>query len=233
MSHIKEFSRNANSYESYNVIQKEVASKLISMINGTPKKILDLGCGSGSVTKNLKFHYESLTGIDSAKSMCELHPKSSKIEVFCGDFESVKTQAKIQKKAPFDLIISSSALQWAKDFEKVVSFCKECSDDILFSVFTKGTFKTVYEYSGLDSFLPTSKSLINSVSKFYDISYEVKEYKLHFEDTLSMFRYIKKSGVSGGKNQLSITKTRELIKNYPLNYLEFEVIFIKINKNNL
>jgi malonyl-CoA O-methyltransferase len=42
-----------------------------------------------------------------------------------------------------------------------------------------------------------------------------------------MFRYIKKSGVSGGEKQLSYKETRHLMETYPLDYLEFEVLFVK------
>jgi malonyl-CoA O-methyltransferase len=49
---------------------------------------------------------------------------------------------------------------------------------------------------------------------------------LEFEDNISKFRYIKKSGVSSGKRELGYKETKELIRNYPLNYLEFEVLFV-------
>jgi malonyl-CoA O-methyltransferase len=41
-----------------------------------------------------------------------------------------------------------------------------------------------------------------------------------------MLRYIKQSGVSGGKRQLSYKDIKNLLDNYPLDYLEFEVLFI-------
>jgi malonyl-CoA O-methyltransferase len=41
-----------------------------------------------------------------------------------------------------------------------------------------------------------------------------------------MFRYIKGSGVSGSRNLLSFKDMKRLMKEYPLNYLEFEVAFI-------
>ena len=51
-------------------------------------------------------------------------------------------------------------------------------------------------------------------------------YKLEFEDTREMFKYIKKSGVSGSRNELSYKQIKALMEQYPLNYLEFEVVFI-------
>ena len=44
-----EFSRYAAEYGSRNVIQRHVADKLISSTQDYPKRILDLGCGSGTL----------------------------------------------------------------------------------------------------------------------------------------------------------------------------------------
>ena len=41
-----------------------------------------------------------------------------------------------------------------------------------------------------------------------------------------MFRYIKKSGVSGARKVLSYKESKKLLNEYPVNYLEFEVVFI-------
>jgi malonyl-CoA O-methyltransferase len=48
-----------------------------------------------------------------------------------------------------------------------------------------------------------------------------------------MLRYIKRSGVSGGKRQLSIKDIKRVVDRYPLNYLEFEVIFIEAKLKRL
>jgi aminopeptidase N len=60
-----------------------------------------------------------------------------------------------------------------------------------------------------------------------DATFELKEYRLYFETVREMFNYIKKSGVSGGDQQLTYTQTKQLMKQYPLDYLEFEVLFVK------
>ena len=51
-------------------------------------------------------------------------------------------------------------------------------------------------------------------------------YKLEFGNKKDLFDYIKKSGVSG-KKSLSFSDSKKLYKEYDLNYLEFEVIFVK------
>jgi malonyl-CoA O-methyltransferase len=45
-----------------------------------------------------------------------------------------------------------------------------------------------------------------------------------------MFRYIKKSGVSGGKKRLGYKEMKALMKHYPLDYLEFEVLFVEAER---
>ena len=67
----------------------------------------------------------------------------------------------------------------------------------------------------------------STIEKYYRATFELKKYKLHFESVREMFNYIKKSGVSGGEKQLTYKQTKQLMKSYPLDYLEFEVLFVK------
>lgn len=226
LEHIKEFSRHANSYDSHTVIQKEVATHLTCKIKNNPKKVLDLGCGSGAIHRNMKPNYELFIGVDNSANMCELHPKGENTIILNQSFESEEFFKYIKVYAPLDLIVSSSALQWSKNLNNVIKSCKTISDNILFSIFTKGTFKSIYEMTQRESFLPSVEEVVAIVSKYYDIDYEVKKYKLEFDDNISKFRYIKRSGVSGGKKELTLIQTKELIKNYPYSFLEFEVVFI-------
>ncbi len=62
--------------------------------------------------------------------------------------------------------------------------------------------------------------------KYFEAELEVVEYKLDFESTRNMFKYIKNSGVSGSRKVLNYKQTKKLMQDYPLNYLEFEVVFI-------
>ncbi len=115
-------------------------------------------------------------------------------------------------EAPFDLIISSSALQWANDIEELIKFTSKISKNIAFSVFTCNTFKDIYNVSGLVTFLPNAKELVTIIKKYFDIEYEIKRYRLEFEDNISKFRYIKKSGVSGGEKKLTVKTDKKTNK---------------------
>jgi len=226
MKHINEFSKQSTTYDENSTIQKRVSNHLLSKLTCKPKKILDLGCGTGYINKNIDLDYNMFVGVDSAKGMCEQHPTSSKIQILNDDFESVHLQDVLKKQAPFDLVISSSALQWAKDIKSIIKFTSSITDNIAFAIFTDKTFKDIYEITGLQTFLPKAQGIVSLCKEKFDIEYEIKTYKLFFEDNISKFRYIKRSGVSGGEKKLSLKQTKKLIEAYPHKYLEFEVLYI-------
>ncbi|MBV5278871.1 MAG: methyltransferase domain-containing protein [Campylobacteraceae bacterium] len=224
LEHIKEFSRHAHSYDSHTCVQKEVAKYLVSGVKSKPKSILDLGCGSGEVYKNIDWEIEHFVGVDSSQEMSDKHPTCKDIDIINEDFESSTLALKLQPS--YDLLISSSALQWSHDIEKMIQFASFTCKEGAFAVFTDKTFETIYTLSGLEVFLPNAQALLKIFEKYFTCKSEIKTFKISFSDNLSAFRYIKQSGVSGGKKRLSVSQTKSLIQNYPLTYLEFEVLFI-------
>ena len=224
--HIIEFEKYAKSYDSNVLIQKKVAEELVKKVNFTPKTILDIGCGTGEIYKNISWKVDRFVGVDCSSSMCELHPKAKNIEIFCDDFESPVFLDRVREFSPFDLIISSSSLQWAKDIKMAIKYYSELSDKVALAIFTSGTFKTIYKITNRKSFLPSCDSMV-FLSKFFKKSnIERRFYKVYFDDTISMLRHIKLSGTSGGNRVLNYKEIKYLLKQYPYDYLEFEVVFI-------
>lgn len=220
-----EFSKYALHYNSYNVIQKKVVEKLISLVDEKPKRILDLGCGSGSVCSMIDWEYEHFCGVDFAQGMLELHPKSSKITLLHGDFNDDKLFDELLTYK-YDFIFSASALQWADDMGRVFGKIKELNAPLALAIFTANTFKTINKTASIDSILKSADEVNELQKKYFDAEFEVLNYRLEFESTREMFRYIKKSGVSGLRKILSYKESKKLLHEYPLNYLEFEVVFI-------
>jgi len=70
--HIKEFSKNAATYQEHNIIQKEVARHLLNGIKSKPKTILDLGAGSGAISSQVDWSYKKFVAVDRSQKMCEL-----------------------------------------------------------------------------------------------------------------------------------------------------------------
>ncbi len=224
--HTREFSRRSRSYLSSNIIQNRAAKRLIEGLGFHPQKILDLGCGAGAVYRQISWPLKRFTAVDKAERMCRLHPRSSDIEVLHADFEDPKLFQRLAAHAPYDLIVSSSALQWASDLPTLLKRMSALGDRVAFAIFCSGTFRTLRRTAGLDTFLPELHELKALLNRHFDARYETWEEKLFFPDTLSALRYIKRSGVSGGRRHLCYHETKRLIAEYPLEYLEFEVLFV-------
>ncbi len=225
MSVKNEFSKYANQYNSYNIIQQIIAKSLVRDVTTKPKRVLELGCGSGQIIKYISWDYDYYKAIDFSQNMCNLHPKSEKIDVKCFDFDSDEFFENI-KNDSFDLVLSASALQWSKDLSKIVKALISISPTINAVLFTSNTFKSIQTITKSKSPILDENSIKEAFLKYCNCEFETIKYNLEFNNKKELFDYIKKSGVSGGK-ALDFKDAKKLYKEYSLNYLEFEVIFIK------
>ena len=228
---VQEFSRFAHQYDTYNVIQAQVAKKLVFALKEKQyNTVLDLGCGSGEVFKNFKTQHiacESFVALDSAASMLERHPLSQEVQTVCADFNQKNFLDALTLKH-FDLLISASALQWSEDLDFTLGQVSKLSETFYGSFFTSGTFKTLHQTASIHSPIYTAEKIKESITKHYRLKkIEIQHYRLEFESTREMFKYIKQSGVSAGERKLSYKQTKKLMESYPLKYLEFEVLFVE------
>jgi len=230
MKIVKEFSRFAEEYNERNVIQLEVAKRLVSMLPKKDyKKILDLGSGSGAIYSYMiknEILFEKFVAFDFSEEMLMLHPKNEKIFLTCLDFNN-KDAFSTYLDNEFDVILSSSALQWSEDLSLVLKNISRLSSEHYFSFFTSNTFLTLHKTAGITSPIYSKELIKESLERYFKYTMEVAKYKLYFDSVQEMFRYIKRSGVSGGSGKLTYKEMKQLIKSYPLDYLEFEVVFIK------
>ncbi len=233
MNVIQEFSRFANLYEQHNIIQSQVAKKLVSMIDYKEYKyIIDIGCGSGAIYKNIikrEIPFEQFIGADLSLEMLNIHPTSKKIKKLSLDFNNKQSFEQF-KGTDYDMIISSSALQWSQNLDMTLKEISKLSQNFYFAFFTSNTFKTLHNVTNLRSPIYTTEYIKEILNRYYSSSFELIDYQLSFNSVYEMLRYIKQSGVSGGKKQLTYQEIKALIKKYPLDYLEFEVLFIKAKR---
>ncbi len=221
----KEFSKHAEEYNHYNIIQQIVSKAMVRELGFKPRRILELGCGSGQVFKNIDFDFEYYKAIDFSQNMCDIHPKQKNLDIVCVDFDSVDFHNTI-KNDKYDIVLSSSALQWSKDLKKIIQSLAMVSENIHMVLFTSNTFKTIFSLTNTHSPILDITTIKDAFDTYYNCEYEILNYKLEFNNKKKLFDYIKNSGVSGGQ-KLSYKEAKKLYQNYDLNYLEFEVVFIK------
>ena len=229
MKAVKEFSRSAATYGRYNIIQRQVAERLVrDFISPLPKRVLDLGCGEGEIFRQLsgqKIPFERLVAVDLSPKMLELHPRDERVCLLQGDFDDIGFLESLAGEDP-DTILSASALQWSRDLGRTLRTLSTLGSRAAFAIFTAGTFRALHECAGASSPIRPYETVESLLLEHYETErIERVEYRLRFGERQEIFRYIKRSGVSGGEARLDYRQTRRLIESYPLDYLEFELLF--------
>ncbi|MCK5237426.1 MAG: methyltransferase domain-containing protein, partial [Deltaproteobacteria bacterium] len=100
------FSDAAASYDKYAGLQKDIARKLTNSLKGKALgKVLDIGCGTGEVIKNLsKENTTELFGCDISHKMTQLTRCSTNTRSVCADFDNLPFV-----DSAFDTLVSSLA----------------------------------------------------------------------------------------------------------------------------
>lgn len=117
------FGRAASDYAAIAVLQREVESRLLEQLvfaKTAPTRILDLGCGPGRASAELRQRYPKaeLVALDLALPMLVeagrgwrwYTPKSKRFHRVCADARTLPFA-----EQSFDLVFSSLCLQWVED----------------------------------------------------------------------------------------------------------------------
>ncbi len=138
----KNFSKHAATYDKYSGIQKHIAQNLADMMpDEMPLTALDVGCGTGHLTKMLRMRYSGclIKAVDLSLEMINLAKNKLGDNV---DF--VETDAeKINEDERYDLIASNAAMQWFFDTGKAIarfSGMLNSNGNLIFSAFGPLTY---------------------------------------------------------------------------------------------
>jgi 2-polyprenyl-3-methyl-5-hydroxy-6-metoxy-1,4-benzoquinol methylase len=89
--------------------------KLLDLVEGSPKRILDIGCGHGQALSYLKRHCsaEFVVGVELVPEVAKIARQNPEVDfVFTGDFEHTQLNF---PSGYFDLIMASHVLEHFKD----------------------------------------------------------------------------------------------------------------------
>ncbi len=108
---------NPEQYERFKTERALPFRDLLALIEHRPRmQIVDLGCGTGELTRELHEHFSAAEtlGIDSSETMLLRSGSGGEVMRFeKGDIEAFVTDR------PYDLVFSNAALQWVPDHEKL------------------------------------------------------------------------------------------------------------------
>ena len=215
MNKLSGFNKFAHTYKEYNLIQKRVIKKYLPVLKN---RIVDLGCGSEGLCKYRDFEF--YLGIDASEEMLKRNPCNT----LRLNFNTKECFEEI-KKYDFDEIVSFSALQWAEDLDFVFNEIKKLKKEYLLAIFTSNTFKKLHNFLGVTSPIYSKEKILKS-AEILNPEVEILEYTLKFDTPKKLLEYIKYSGVKGDVKANPI-KIKKFLKEFPFDFLEFEVVVLK------
>jgi malonyl-CoA O-methyltransferase len=117
------FTLHAGEYDAHARVQKQVIARLTGLLQChmvSPRRVLDIGAGTGILLRNLSGLYPEaeLIGLDLAFGMC-LKARANltahhSVSILTGDAEALPFGDQA-----FDLVVSTSTFQWLENLEKV------------------------------------------------------------------------------------------------------------------
>ncbi|MBP3872015.1 MAG: methyltransferase domain-containing protein [Faecalicoccus sp.] len=114
---------NSSQYIKFEKERTQPTIDLIHRIDIEPKTILDIGCGPGNSTIELKkaFGSAEIIGIDSSENMLE-SAKQKYPEI---EFKKCRVPDELNSFGKYDLLFSNACLQWIPNHESLLSVLME------------------------------------------------------------------------------------------------------------
>lgn len=230
------FNKAATTYDKVAGIQRACADYLIALLTDQypsfyPKKILDLGTGTGYTSRKLFAHFPnakyalndiSENMLDQAKQQ---FPNAKNMDFHLGDMEKFCI-------SPQDLIISNLAFQWAGNLYELIKNC-QCKTKILaFSCLTQGTFQewgTLLGQHDIPSTLhryPTPTDLFDFCTTLENGHFFTKCFGLDFQNPRDFIRYLQSLGAITPASPAPFSTLRSFILEHQQAFsVSYEVFF--------
>lgn len=206
----KRFEKNLSSYEDNAFVQKHMASELMKNLTINCgegfTKILEIGCGTGILTKEIieKISFEKIFVNDIVKNSLSSEIQSNKIKELDGDCEEV------QFPQDLDLVISNATFQWLQNlpaFLNKINTNLNSKGILAFSTFEEGN---LYQISTLaqESLDYYTKLDLEKILKqhFQIISSHSQTLEIEFDNAQEVLQHFKLTGVNA-LTQTKWTKT--------------------------
>lgn len=213
------FSKAAQSYDQYALLQKEVGRNLLSLIPDEKyRNGLDLGCGSGFFLPDLQQLCNYLLALDISPGMLKQATLHGKAQGYvCGDAEALPLRSE-----SLDLVFSSLALQWCHDPTQAFREIKRVLTSqgyALFATLNSGSlfelreaWMAVDDHEHVNRFMEELE--LRSVLQQAEIqcqTWQVKRHVMYYADVNAILQSLKRIGasqVNGQRSQGLLTRQK-------------------------
>jgi len=233
------FNRAASSYDSVAILQREVGQRLIErldIVKKSPDTILDVGCGTGSVTTLLANRYRkaSVYAVDFAEQMLAVAVTRQSwrqkllqraIRVVCADAEKLPI-----KSNSMDFIFSNLTLQWCGDLDRTFAEFRRILKPGGLLMFTTLGPDTLKELRSSWNSIDTNQH-VHTFIDMHDIGdalvraglsdpvMDVEYFTMTYDDVKKLMRELKQLGAHNASAQRSQqltgkTQFKSMLRNY-------------------
>ncbi len=222
------FGKMAKSYARHAQAQQRIAARLLQECASQHyARVLDLGCGQGSVLSALPFFNicaNEFVGVDRALEMLQEHPRAclgvDRVRLICQNFEDWDI-------LPCTLLISASALQWAQDLDALCAKLARHCAHIALAIHTSGSLQEVHAFLGTRSPLRGCQEVLSILkARFADFKTRlwVERFQQSFDARAPFLAQLKYTGLLGGG--LDFKRAKALRFEIPYESLSYEVVFL-------
>ena len=204
------FSHAAVNYDSLTSLHKAIGRELVRKVimKDDCVRILDAGCGTGYISRKMKFYFPDadVIGLDLAEGMlAQVRKDEEVIHVIQADSACLPFQ-----DATFDIIISNLSYHWVEDLMHAFKDVnRTLKDDGIFAatLFGSRTFEELFQSIAEASVNPKSLNIrrLNSIetierilnaAQFQNIKVEFELIKIEFQDLWDLIKWTKSIGAN-------------------------------------
>ena len=215
------FKRSARTYHQEAAVQKKIAAHLCQLVGPyvtQPASLLEIGCGTGFLTQEIMEHLPVSSALFN-----DINPE---VEPFIRQFLSKERRfaASDAETFPFnnhfDLIMSSSVIQWFNGIERFISKIHSAltkNGIIALSTFGAQNMQEIKKITGVSLPYPDIRKYVNN--HFQILHYEEQLLSIPFKTPMDVLKHLKNTGVNGiQKTHWGVKQLHDFQEEYEQSY---------------
>jgi malonyl-CoA O-methyltransferase len=229
------FSKACATYQQHARVQAAVGEQLIQhliAINHNFSRVVDAGCGSGFITKQLAdaIHYQTFYAIDTATSLLQQADLPATVSCTAMNFNDISA-------ASADLIFSNMALHWSHSFAHTIRVMHDAlaaNGLLAFTIPLHGTFAEISGNFSIQKFttIDAAAALLLDFG-FKPLLIRQDTYLDRFPDTVSALRSIKLTGTNyTGSRRCNSLRGKTLLTQLAISELSYVIGFFIVEKQD-
>ncbi|MCD4812075.1 malonyl-ACP O-methyltransferase BioC [bacterium] len=226
-NHIRRcFQKSQAAYDTHAIMQTRMADTLLNDLRHLPhnhfENILEIGCGTGLLTKRLAAQFRSRRYFANDLIAGSLNPgtrfNATRQHFLAGDIETMPALPD-----NLDLVVSNAAFQWLKNIQALLeklALLIRPGGWLAFSTFGPENLKELAALTRLSLDYPALKEIKKMTAPWFNaLAVSEEHHSLHFPDALSMLRHLRATGVNSLSKQIwSKSQLNKLLSQYALRF---------------